>query len=209
MISAPFIPGSGGYEACGLTLYNEDRIAMCRVTDMGDNEIDKLCEIWVMEGEGCWIKQFSVGPIPNIFFQQGFWKNGELLFNNVIHACDQDLFSQLVLYNPCTRELRYLGPRATLNGYQAFVYHESLVSVNGGIHQRKGKLSDSAVAQFFFARDRRYLFFTDLLHFMDDFQFMEEHNTEPRFTNADHKKAHRLLSKLWESCEYSSNVPVI
>ncbi|KAI8530802.1 hypothetical protein RHMOL_Rhmol11G0087800 [Rhododendron molle] len=145
VISVPFILPSG-VDKCDVKPYNGDRIALYQFKGFPESGIDKCCDIWVME-EDSWIKHFTVGPIHCRAFQQGFWKNGELLFLKLIlgsynrHGC---WVFQLVLYNPSTRELRYLGPKEDFIGYQALVYHESLVSVNGGIHQTKDKLSDSS-----------------------------------------------------------------
>ncbi|XP_058191485.1 putative F-box protein At2g02030 [Rhododendron vialii] len=141
VISVPFILPVE-FDKCDVKPYNGDRIALYQFKGFPESGLDKYCDIWVMEEEGSWIKQFSVGPIPCRAFQQGVWKNGELLFLKLIQASyDRRYVFQLVLYNPCTRELRYLGPAEDFIGYQALVYHESLVSVNG----TKGKLSDSSV----------------------------------------------------------------
>ncbi|KAG5524489.1 hypothetical protein RHGRI_031226 [Rhododendron griersonianum] len=132
VISVPFILPVE-FDKCDVKPYNGDRIALYQFKGFPGSGLDKCCDIWVMEEEGSWIKQFSVGPIPCRAFQQGVWKNGELLFLEHIQASyDRRYVYQLVLYNPCTRELRYLGPAAEdFIGYQALVYHESLVSVNG------------------------------------------------------------------------------
>ncbi|KAE9446270.1 hypothetical protein C3L33_21833, partial [Rhododendron williamsianum] len=132
VISVPFILPVE-FDKCDVKPYNGDRIALYQFKGFPGSGLDKCCDIWVMEEEGSWIKQFSVGTIPCRAFQQGVWKNGELLFLEHIQASyDRRYVYQLVLYNPCTRELRYLGPAAEdFIGYQALVYHESLVSVNG------------------------------------------------------------------------------
>ncbi|KAF7127315.1 hypothetical protein RHSIM_Rhsim11G0036300 [Rhododendron simsii] len=131
VISVPFILPVE-FDKCDVKPYNGDRIALYQFKGFPETGVDKCCDIWVMEEEGSWIKQFSVGPIPCRAFQQGVWKNGELLFLKLIQASyDRRYVFRLVLYNPCTRELRYLGPAEDFIGYQALVYHESLVSVNG------------------------------------------------------------------------------
>ncbi|KAF7137798.1 hypothetical protein RHSIM_Rhsim07G0186000 [Rhododendron simsii] len=158
-ISAPFVLLPSEVDECVVRPCNGDgRIALYRFKGFPESAgvLDRSCDIWVMEEEeGSWIKRFSVGPITCGAFQQGFWKNGELLFLRLIqgsHDRYRRRVFQLVLYNPYTRELRYLGPKGDFSDYRALVYHESLVSVNGGMHQTKGRLCDSlTAAQYLFS----------------------------------------------------------
>ncbi|XP_058189348.1 uncharacterized protein LOC131306934 [Rhododendron vialii] len=83
VISVPFILPSG-VDKCDVKPYNADRIALYQFKGFPESGIDDCCDIWVMEEEGSWIKHFSVGPIPCRAFQQGFWKNGKLVFLKLI-----------------------------------------------------------------------------------------------------------------------------
>ncbi|KAG5537183.1 hypothetical protein RHGRI_024572 [Rhododendron griersonianum] len=148
VIPAPFILPSEIYCCyCDLTLYDNDRIALYQFKDVLESGIDKWCDVWVMGVEGSWIKQFTVGPLPGIVAPMGFWKNGELLFLTNTPQNYGYHFEQLVMYNSSTQQNRHLGPKGNRATFEALVYHESLVSVKGGMYQRKGKLSDSVATR--------------------------------------------------------------
>ncbi|XP_057479189.1 F-box/kelch-repeat protein At3g06240-like [Actinidia eriantha] len=57
-----------------MTLYN-DHIALCGFKYVPESEIDEWIELWVMELEASWIKQFTIGALPRIEWPLGFWNN--------------------------------------------------------------------------------------------------------------------------------------
>ncbi|XP_059640111.1 putative F-box protein At5g52610 isoform X2 [Cornus florida] len=75
-------------------------------------------DIWVMREEGGWTKQLTVELIRYPF---GFWKNGK-----IITKIDE---RRVVLYDPETHEIKYLG---SPNWANCLVYRESLVAIGGG-----------------------------------------------------------------------------
>ncbi|XP_059670660.1 putative F-box protein At1g32420 [Cornus florida] len=86
------------------------------------HKVEKHFDSWVMEEEGCWTKQLSIGPLLDVEASFGIWKNGELFLRISTE--------ELVLYDPNTREIKNLQYRCN-SSLQAFMYMESLVSVRG------------------------------------------------------------------------------
>ncbi|GMI65279.1 CONSTITUTIVE EXPRESSER OF PR GENES 1, CONSTITUTIVE EXPRESSER OF PR GENES 30 [Hibiscus trionum] len=81
----------------------------------------KSIEIWVMSGS--WTKLFIIESVPGIDMPLGFWKNGELFFEN------SD--GELVLFDPSTRELKNLGIHTCCKESMSIIaYAESLVTFN-------------------------------------------------------------------------------
>ncbi|GFZ17369.1 hypothetical protein Acr_26g0006390 [Actinidia rufa] len=183
-----------------MTLYN-DHIALCGFKDVPESEIDKCLELWVMELEASWIKQFTIGGLPRIKSPLGFWNNSEFLFvasDSPKQYCNDN--SQVVLYDLTTQEFRDIGPKGTYYQFKARTYYESLVSVKRGMHQRTEKLSDSAAAYYFFKSGCRFAFMFDFVDFVSDFEIS---NMEPMDTDIDHIKVGGMLTRVWESSEYS------
>ncbi|KAI8529405.1 hypothetical protein RHMOL_Rhmol12G0222400 [Rhododendron molle] len=92
-------------------------------------DVPNVFNIWVLK-EGAWTKKF-LGPFAGATLPLGFWKTGELL----ILDAEQSLF----VANPNTLEMKDLGTVAR----EAFVYHESLISV-----KRRGEELDNSTAKF-------------------------------------------------------------
>ncbi|XP_059670648.1 putative F-box protein At1g32420 [Cornus florida] len=102
-----------------LLLYN-DSIAMF----LYDYQIvEKIFDLWVMEEEGIWNKPLTIGPILEIERPLGIWKSGEVFFENST--------SQLILYNPNTKEIKDIGVRGYGHCLDVFMFRESLVPVKG------------------------------------------------------------------------------
>ncbi|GFZ17407.1 hypothetical protein Acr_26g0006770 [Actinidia rufa] len=155
--------------------------------DVPESEIDKCLELWVMELEASWIKQFTIGGLPRIKSPLGFWNNSEFLFvasDSPKQYCNDN--SQVVLYDLTTQEFRDIGPKGTYYQFKARTYYESLVSVKRGMHQRTEKLSDSAAAYYFFKSGCRFAFMFDFVDFVSDFEIS---NMEPMDTDIDHIKS--------------------
>ncbi|KAI8001317.1 F-box/kelch-repeat protein [Camellia lanceoleosa] len=91
-----------------------------------DFNTPNVFNIWVWKEE-CWTRELIAGPFVGAI-PLGFWKNGEILI--------QVVDGNLVLADPITLELKELG---TVKSFQAFIYHESLVSV----HRRNEELDHS------------------------------------------------------------------
>ncbi|XP_057479192.1 F-box/kelch-repeat protein At3g06240-like [Actinidia eriantha] len=186
-----------------MTLY-DDHIALCGFKDVPESEIDNWIELWVMELEASWIKQFSIEALPRIERPLGFWNNSEFLFeasDSPKQYCNDN--SQVVLYDLTTQEFRDIGPKGPHYHFKALTYYESLVSVKGGMHQRTEKLSDSAAAYYFFKSGCRFRFMFDFLSFMCDLQINNPWNMEPMDTDIDHIKVRGMLTRVWESRGYS------
>ncbi|XP_057479865.1 putative F-box protein At3g10240 [Actinidia eriantha] len=128
-----------------LTLY-DNHLAWCCLRYVTESRIDRCIDIWVMELKGSWIKQFTIGPLPRIEWPLGFWNNYEFLF---VISDSPKIYcnAQVVLYDFTTQEFRDIGPKGDKDHFSACIYYESLASVKGGMHQRKGKLLDSAEAK--------------------------------------------------------------
>ncbi|KAL7001625.1 hypothetical protein U1Q18_002777 [Sarracenia purpurea var. burkii] len=153
-ISGPDIPESDMNESyCCLTLYNDHmalQILRGWLTFFGERTWSGYVDLWVMEEEGRWIKQFTVGPLPSVMCLLNPWRNGDLLFTIQTEGTVND---QLVLCNPWTKEMTELGPKEICGPRcQTLVYYENLVSV-GGNYREKGKLSESvSIQKHFFER---------------------------------------------------------
>ncbi|KAL3813346.1 hypothetical protein ACJIZ3_014614 [Penstemon smallii] len=102
-----------------LTLY-DNALSML---SFDENEVRKSVDVWVMKEEGCWIKQFTLGPRLNINWPLMFWKNGEIFLESNSHA--------LILFNLNTSECRNIGVSRESRNCDLFVYKESLVPIKG------------------------------------------------------------------------------
>ncbi|KAL3813341.1 hypothetical protein ACJIZ3_014609 [Penstemon smallii] len=109
------------------------------------DKTDKLVDIWVMEKEGCWTKNFTIGPFQDIRWPCGLWNNSELLLETGSLL--------LSLCNVNTQKLRTIEARRKENGffiYWVFSYKESLVSLKGDPYMcGKWDLSSDFVKDFF------------------------------------------------------------
>ncbi|GFS30739.1 hypothetical protein Acr_00g0013690 [Actinidia rufa] len=99
--------------------------------------LDEYVQRLLKEGEEkddeyYWRKEVvAVGPFAGAVYPLGFWKRGELIVG------DRD--NRLFLADPNTLEMKDLGNVA----FQAFVYHESFVSVKRSSNQESDNLSDA------------------------------------------------------------------
>lgn len=92
-------------------------------------DVPNVFNVWVLK-EGAWTKEV-LGPFAGATLPLGFWKTGELL----VLDTEQSLF----VANPNTLEMKDLGTVAR----EAFVYHESLISV-----KRRGEELENSTAKF-------------------------------------------------------------
>ncbi|KAM7506752.1 hypothetical protein LguiA_017205 [Lonicera macranthoides] len=114
-----------------LGLYND---CLCWiVTTAYHSDVPNYVYLWVMNKEYHWTKQWTIGPLIGLGSPLAFWKDGELL----VVSGQWGLF----LCDPSTLEAKYLGT----NCIQAFVYHESLVSIKPryGCQDKCGNSSDN------------------------------------------------------------------
>ncbi|PIN24503.1 hypothetical protein CDL12_02768 [Handroanthus impetiginosus] len=89
------------------------------------DEKHKFVDVWVMESEGHWSRIFKVGPIEDICWPLGFWKNNALLF-------ETSTTNELSMYNVRTKALRtFEDHEAGRYLFGVFIYKESLVSIKG------------------------------------------------------------------------------
>ncbi|KAL3586324.1 hypothetical protein D5086_013191 [Populus alba] len=72
----------------------------------------------------CWVKKFSIGPLPEISYPIGHWKNSKLIL-----VSDS---GELILCDPSTQEISGLGLTRWVRCVGVFAYKESLVLVNNG-----------------------------------------------------------------------------
>ncbi|XP_059670650.1 F-box/LRR-repeat protein At2g43260-like [Cornus florida] len=86
-------------------------------------EVEKDFDIWLMKTEGCWIRQFTIGPFPDVESPLGLWANGDVLLETEA--------KQLVFYYPNNQEIKYVGPSEKYRSVHVWVYKESLVSIKG------------------------------------------------------------------------------
>ncbi|KAK3006647.1 hypothetical protein RJ639_016425 [Escallonia herrerae] len=110
----PDLIKENGYNLSRFALYNGSISWMCCYNH--DSMINPSIHLWVMTEDYQWVKQFSIGPISMTIIPLGIWNNGNL----IVSGWDSQLFS----VDPNTLHMKDLG----LQGYQAFVYNESLVS---------------------------------------------------------------------------------
>ncbi|KAK8556413.1 hypothetical protein V6N13_064443 [Hibiscus sabdariffa] len=82
---------------------------------------DKYFDLWVMNRS--WSKTLSIESVPGVERPLGFWKNGELFLESSDH--------ELVLFNPCTRQLKNFGIHDDRETMQTIGYVESLIPING------------------------------------------------------------------------------
>ncbi|KAF5732929.1 F-box and associated interaction domains-containing protein putative isoform 1 [Tripterygium wilfordii] len=83
-------------------------------------------DIWVMNEPGVkrsWVKRDRIAPISGIKNPVGFWKSGEL--------CFEDSSNQLVLYDSSTQQVKNLPLHGARYSSQVVNYMESLVQING------------------------------------------------------------------------------
>ncbi|KDP34888.1 hypothetical protein JCGZ_09176 [Jatropha curcas] len=99
-----------------LVIYH-DSIALL-LYEMTNNILD----IWVMMEDGSWIKQITVGPLPELLYPIGYWKNDQLILESDT--------GQLKLCTPNTQEVKELRLKGSPLYYGVFIVKESLVSLN-------------------------------------------------------------------------------
>ncbi|KAF5732928.1 F-box and associated interaction domains-containing protein putative isoform 1 [Tripterygium wilfordii] len=90
------------------------------------NNLGGCFDIWVMNEpgvKGSWVKRDRIAPISGINSLVGFWKSGEL--------CFEDSSDQLVLYDFSTQQVKNLLLRSAKYGSQVVNYVESLAQING------------------------------------------------------------------------------
>ncbi|XP_059670657.1 putative F-box protein At1g32420 [Cornus florida] len=119
----PGLPNLSQME-CGVVVMYIDSIALIY---FDRQKAEKHFDIWVMEEYGCWTKQLTIGPLLDVEWPLGFWKNGELFLKTGTE--------DLVLYDQNTREIKNLQHHEC----DIFMYKESLVSVSGENKGREGE----------------------------------------------------------------------
>ncbi|XP_073150703.1 F-box/kelch-repeat protein At3g23880-like [Henckelia pumila] len=89
-------------------------------------QFDKTFNIWVLDdltgAANSWTKVSSIGPLPRIHRPLGFWNYWEWILES---SC-----GELVLYNPCNKEIKNLGVYGKRNRLEVIVHKESLFPVN-------------------------------------------------------------------------------
>ncbi|KAK3024450.1 hypothetical protein RJ639_042982 [Escallonia herrerae] len=118
----PNLIRENGYNLSRFALYNGSISWMCCYNH--DSTINRSIHIWLMTEDYQWVKQFSIGPISMTIIPLGIWNNGNL----IVSGWDSQLFS----VDPNTLHMKDLG----LQGYQAFVYNESLLTFTTQIYKR-------------------------------------------------------------------------
>ncbi|CAO2815289.1 unnamed protein product [Amaranthus hypochondriacus] len=84
--------------------------------------ISKCFDVWILGEYGVresWMKQLTIGPVWGVTSPLGFWKNGELLF--------EDGQGKLFSYDPITQDMNDLQARGISYILQVLPYKESLV----------------------------------------------------------------------------------
>lgn len=108
-----------------LSLYGDSVVLLSYDLDSKD-KIDQCIDVWVLTKDRSWIKSITVGPLEEIGWPLGFWKNNELLLETGT--------SILALYNLFTQKLRNLdsgGNEGEFFAHWVYTYKESLVSIEG------------------------------------------------------------------------------
>ncbi|KAH0693789.1 hypothetical protein KY285_020886 [Solanum tuberosum] len=98
-----------------------------------------IYDVWVMKQEGNWSKVLTIQPHIDAHWPYNIWDNDKMVF-------EITETSQLVLYNPETRQVTDLGFQLDLifSGCWVFNYKESLVPIKRG-NETQGE--DNAVEQ--------------------------------------------------------------
>ncbi|KAK4340944.1 hypothetical protein RND71_039445 [Anisodus tanguticus] len=98
-----------------------------------------IYDVWIMNQEGSWYKIFTVQPQIDAHWPRGFWENDKMIF-------EINETSQLILYDPTTRQVTDLGFQLDLStaGCWVFNYKESLAPIKRG-NESQGR--DNAVEQ--------------------------------------------------------------
>lgn len=101
---------------------------------------EKFLHMWTLN-ERCWVKKFSIGPLPEISYPIGHWKNSKLFL-----VSDS---GELILCDPSTQEISGLGLTRWVRCVGVFAYKESLVLVNNGNgcerHNQKARIDSDFV----------------------------------------------------------------
>ncbi|KAH0758474.1 hypothetical protein KY290_021967 [Solanum tuberosum] len=98
-----------------------------------------IYDVWVLKQEGIWSKVLTVQPHIDAHWPRNIWDNDKMVF-------EITETSQLVLYDPTTRQVTDLGFQLDLNiaGCWVFNYKESLAPIKRG-NETQGE--DNAVEQ--------------------------------------------------------------
>ncbi|KAH0693790.1 hypothetical protein KY285_020887 [Solanum tuberosum] len=98
-----------------------------------------IYDVWVLKQEGIWSKVLTVQPHIDAHWPRNIWDNDKMVF-------EITETSQLVLYDPKTRQVTDLGFQLDLNmaGCWVFNYKESLAPIKRG-NETQGE--DNAVEQ--------------------------------------------------------------
>ncbi|GMJ14234.1 hypothetical protein like AT3G06240 [Hibiscus trionum] len=108
----------GGLAQYNLELFNYNGL-LGAITYPREGNLDSF-DLWVMSGS--WTKQFSIEYVIGAERPLGLWRNGEFFFQKDY---------ELLLFDPSTRELKYLGVHSYKESIQLISYVESLVRING------------------------------------------------------------------------------
>jgi F-box interacting protein len=110
------LPDCGKSYKCQCLATYQDSLAILDVHE-------KFLHMWTLN-ERCWVKNISIGPLPEISYPIGHWKNSKLIF-----VSDS---GELISCDPRTQEISGLGSTGWVRCVGVFAYKESLVLVNNG-----------------------------------------------------------------------------
>lgn len=110
----------------GALMLRGDSLALL-VCDQPGKAMTSIYEVWVMKQEGSWTKVLTVQPLIDAHWPRGIWEDDKMIFK-ITET------SQLVLYDPTTREVTELGFQLDRTWGQCWVfnYKESLVPITRG-----------------------------------------------------------------------------
>jgi hypothetical protein len=127
------LPDCGKSYNCQCLATYQDSLAILDVHE-------KFLHMWTLN-ERCWVKFFSIGPLPEISYPIGHWKNSKLIL-----VSDS---GELILCDPSTQEISGLGLTRWVRCVGVFAYKESLVLVNNGNgcerHNQKARIDSDFV----------------------------------------------------------------
>ncbi|KAJ4713972.1 F-box protein [Melia azedarach] len=84
------------------------------------DEKEKCFDLWLMK-ERCWTKQFTVGPLLEVYEPLALWKKDSFFV--------ESSNGELLLYDTSTQEMRDLGLRCLW--FSIYIYRESLITLKG------------------------------------------------------------------------------